>query len=120
MNSLLFGISLSALLSTTSLLIVLLRVSPLTAPKQALPAFFVSTFLTVTTVSTLILLLIWRRVPDHTWDTGKMMSVCIREGTFLGVAVLITLLFHILGLLTWWIAILIFLVFILIELALEH
>ncbi len=120
MNSLIFGISLSALLSVTSLIIVLLRVSPLTAPIQAISAFFLSVFLSVTSVSMLLLMLIWKRVPHHTWDTGKLMSISLRQSIFLGSATVIALLFHLLGLLNWWIALMIFIVFILVELALEH
>ncbi len=120
MNSLLFGISLSALLSFTSLLIVLMRVSPLTAPKQAVPAFFISIFLTVSSIATLLFIALWKNVPHHTWDTGKLMSISMRQGIFLGLGTVTMLLFHLLGLLTWWIAILIYVVFILVELALEH
>ncbi len=120
MNSILFGISLAALLSTTSLLIVLFRVSPLLAPVQAISAFFVSLFLSVCTVGTLLFLALWRYVPHHTWDTGKLTSISLRQGIFLGSATTITFLFHLLGLLNWWITIMIYGVFILIELALDH
>ncbi|MCA9371022.1 MAG: hypothetical protein KC680_03630 [Candidatus Peregrinibacteria bacterium] len=120
MNTLVFGISLSALLSTTSLFIVLFRVSPLLAPAQALFAFFFSALLSVTTVSTLLLMAIWKKVPGLTWDTGKLTSICLRQGIFLGIATTITALFLVLQLLTWWIAILIYGVFLLVELALEH
>lgn len=120
MNSLLFGISLSALLSSTSLLIVLMRVSPLTAPKQALPAFFISVFLAVTSVSILAFFAFWKRWPHHHWDTGKLMNISLRQGIFMGVGTVIVLLFHLLELLNWWIALLIYAVFVLIELALDH
>lgn len=120
MNSLVFGICLSAVLSVTSLLIVLLRVSPLTAPKYAIPAFFVSTFLTVCTVGTLCFMLLWKYVSHDRWDTGKLTSVSLRQGIFLGTGTSIALLFHLLELLNWWIAILIYGVFVLLELALEH
>lgn len=120
MTSLLFGISLAALLSTTSLLIVLFRVSPLLAPSQAILAFFISVFMSVTTVSTLGFIGIWKYVPHHTWDTGKITSISLRQGIFLGTASSILLLFHLLGLLTWWIGLMIYGVFILVELALEH
>lgn len=120
MTTLLFGISLAALLSTTSLLIVLLRVSPLLAPIQAVSAFFLSVFMSVTTVSTLVFIGIWKRAPGHTWDTGKLTSISLRQGIFLGSATAIMLLFHLLQLLNWWIAILIYGVFVLLEMALEH
>ncbi len=120
MNNLLFGISLSALLSVTSLLIVLFRVSPLSAPAQAVPAFFVSMFLSISSVSTLLLLAFWHYIPVHSWDDGKVLSIALRQGIFIGIASILLLLFHVLGLLTWWIGLLIYGVFILVELALEH
>lgn len=120
MTSLLFGISLAALLSLTSLLIVLLRVSPLLAPVHALVAFFLSVFMTVTTVSCLLFIAFWKKLPGHTWDTGKITSISLRQGIFLGTATTILLLFALLELLTWWISLLIYGVFILLEMALEH
>lgn len=119
MSSLVFGIGVSALLSLTSLLIVLFRVSPLSAPEQAIPAFFISLFLSVSTVSTLVLFAVWKWLPFHTWDTGKLLSISVRQGIFLGFGTIILVLFHLLGLLTWWIGLLIYSVFILIELALS-
>jgi hypothetical protein len=118
MNSLLFGISIAAALSTTSLAIVLLRVSPLTAPLQAIPTLFVSVFLAVSTVGILCFVGIWKVVP-HAWDTGTLISISIRQGIFLGSAAVLILLFQVLGLLTWWIFLLIVSVFVLVELALE-
>ncbi len=120
MNSLVFGISLAALLSTTSLLIVLFRVSPLLAPSQALFAFFFSTLLSVTTVGALVCMGAWKHIVHVSWDTGKLTSISLRQGIFLGVATAICLLFVVLQLITWWIALLIYGVFLLIELALEH
>ena len=120
MNSLLFGICLSALLSTTSLLIVLLRISPLMAPVQAIPAFFVSLFLTVSTVMSLLFIVLWKLVPWHAWDMGKILSTSIRQGVFFGAATMILVIFHLVELLNWWIVLMIFGVFLLIELALEQ
>lgn len=120
MTSLLFGISLAALLSTTSLLIVLFRVSPLLAPTQAIAAFFLSIFMSVTTVGALAFIGIWHMVPHHTWDIGKVTSISLRQGIFLGLSTSIVLLFHLLSLLTWWITVMIFGVFLLVELALDH
>lgn len=120
MNSLLFGICSSAVLSITSLLIVLLRVSPLTSPKYAIPAFFLTMFLSTSSVATLLCMVTWKHVPHHVWDTGKLTRISLRQGLFLGSATLICLLFHLLQLLNWWIALLIFAVFILIEMALDH
>lgn len=120
MNTLVFGISLAAVLSTSSLCIVLFRVSPLLAPTQALFAFFFSTLLSVTTVGTLVFMGLWKHVPGVSWDLGKLTSISLRQGIFLALATCIMLLFLVLQLLTWWIAILIYGIFLLVELALEH
>ena len=119
MTSLLFGISVSALLSTTSLLVVLFRVSPLTAPGYAVPAFFISLLLAVSSSMTLAFYGLWRVVPLHSWDLGQILGNSIRQGVFVGLATVILLGFHVLGLLTWWIAVMIYGVFVLIELALN-
>ncbi len=119
MTSLLFGIVVSALLSTTSLLIVIFRVSPLTAPGQAIPAFLVSVFLSVSSLGALAFYGLWQVLPVHTWDIGKLLSISVRQGIFLGLGTVGIVLFHVLGLLTWWIAPLIYAVFVLIELALN-
>jgi len=120
MTSLLFGLSLAALLSITSLVIILLRVSPLTAPTQAIPAFFLSLFLAVGTVASLLLMLLWRLLPIHSWDTGKIVGISLRQGLFLALIAVILTGFFLLELLTWWIAIFIILMFVLIELALQQ
>lgn len=118
MSSILFGLIVAAMLSVSSLVAILLRVSPLTAPYQAIPAFFLSLFLSAVTLGALLMLSVWRNTPHHTWDMGKVTSISIREGVFLGLATVILLIFHLLQLLNWWIAILIYLFFILVELAL--
>lgn len=120
MTTLLYSIIVAALLSVTSLIAVLLRVSPLTAPAQALPAFFASMFLTVTSIMTLLLYALWKWFPLHAWDEGKILSIALRQGIFIGLTVTIILLFHLLGILTWWIGLLVFLVFVLIEIALQY
>ncbi len=119
MTSLLFAISLSAILSTASLLVVVLRVSPLTAPAYAIPAFFISLFLCLSSVGTLLFYGLWRALPLHSWDVGQALGISVREGIFLGVAAIIILLFHLLGLLTWWIGLMIVGVFVLLELAMH-
>ncbi|MBM3228172.1 hypothetical protein FJZ27_04945 [Candidatus Peribacteria bacterium] len=120
MSSLPFGLAISAALSVTSLLIVLFRVSPLTAPLQAIPALFVSAFLSATTVGALVSIGIWRLIPIHDWDRGRITAIGLRQGLLLGLATTVTLLFLVLRLLNWWIAILIFGVFALIELSSKH
>ncbi len=119
-NSLLFGISISALLSTTSLLVVLLRVSPLTAPVQAIPALIITLFLSVSSIGALALLGVWKALPYTTWDTGRIVSLSLRQGILLGTATVVLVLFHLFGLLTWWIGLMIYGIFFLIELALDH
>lgn len=98
---------------------VLFRVSPLTAPGYALPAFFISLFLAVSSVMTLAFYTLWRFVPLHSWDLGQILGISVRQGVFVGLATVILVLFHLLGLLTWWIAIMIYGVFALVELALN-
>ena len=120
MTTLLYSIIVATLLSVTSLIAVILRVSPLTSPGQALPAFFASIFLSVVTTGTLLLYLLWKWFPVHAWDEGKILGISLRQGIFLGLGTLVLLLFHLLGILTWWIGILIYVVFLLIELALQH
>lgn len=120
MNSLIFGISLSAILSSLSFLVVLLRVSPLSAPTYALPSFFMTFFLMVCSVSTLIYIGIWHFVPHHSWDTGKLTSISLREGIFTGLGLCILLFFLLFQLATWWICLLVAAVFVSIELALPH
>ena len=120
MSTLPFGIAVAALFSLTSLLIVLFRVSPLTAPAQALPAFFIALFLTVSTVGTIAFIGLWRFLPWHVWDTGKITAISLRQGIFLGLAMTIVMLFLVLQLLNWWMTILIFGAFVLIELACRH
>lgn len=119
MTSLIFGISVSALLSTTSLLVVLLRVSPLSAPGYAIPAFFISLFFSISSVMSLSFYALWRFVPLHSWDLGQILGISVRQGVFMSLATVILLIFNILGLLTWWIAVMIYGVFVLIELALN-
>lgn len=120
MTSLLYSIIVAALLSITSLIAVLLRVSPLLSPAQALPAFFLSVFLSIATVMTLILFFLWKWFPVHAWDEGKILGISLRQGLFLASATVIVILFGLLGILNWWIGILIYIVFLLVELAMQH
>jgi hypothetical protein len=77
-------------------------------------------FLSVSTVGALLFLAIWRFVPIHSWDMGKVMTISLRQGFLLGSGTGVLLLFHLLELLNWWIAIFIYAVFLLIELAMDH
>lgn len=119
MNSLLFRITLAGLLSIASLLVILFRVSPLASPAIALPFFSLTLFLSVATVGSLILYGIWELIPIEGMDAGRKLSISLREGIFLGLATLCVLVFHILTILTWWIGLLIYVVFMLVEAALH-
>lgn len=120
MTSLLFSIAVACMLSATSLIVVVFRASPLSAPAQAIPAFFLSIFLTVTTLITLAAFCAWKFLPAHPWDEGKILGISVREGVFVGIGTIIVILFHLLQILNWWIALLIYLVFLLIELAFQQ
>lgn len=120
MTGLLFSVILAAVLSLTSLLTVLLRVSPLTSPGQALSTFFLSLFLGIMSVGCLAMYGLWKVVPLHTWDDGTTLRIALRQGFFLAAVVVLTLLFHLLGILTWWAAATIVAIFVLIELALHY
>ncbi len=120
MPSLLYAIIAAALLSGTSLLAILLRVSPLTAPAQALPAFFASVFLTVATLGALGFFAFWKFTPLRAWSDGKIIGVAVRQGIFLALAVTAILLFHLLSILTWWVGGLLVAAFVLVEMALER
>ena len=119
MSSLVFAIAVSALLSLTSLFVVLFRVSPLTSPLYALPAFIAALFLSVSTVAALVFLVLWKLIPLHAWDGGKILGISVRQGILLGLATVLLVVFHLLGALTWWIGALIYLVFVLVEVALN-
>lgn len=119
MTPLILRIFTAALLSVASLLIVLFRVSPLASPAIAIPLFFLTLFLTVATLTSLLSFGAWNTASIEGMDKGKVMSVALREGVFLASAVCLLFLFQILGILTWWIGLLIVLVFILVEFALH-
>ncbi len=118
MTSLLFRISISALLSVASLLIILFRVSPLQSPGIALPFFFLTLFLCVTTAGCLLFYVIWGLIQVEGMDAGRKLTVSLREGVLLALATVLLIVFLILDVLTWWIGALIYLVFLFIELAL--
>jgi hypothetical protein len=119
MTSILIRIGIAALLSLASLMVIIFRVSPLTSPGLAVPFFFLTLFLSVSSIGTLLFYAIWRNLPVEGMDAGHRISVSLREGLFLGTATILLFLFQILGILTWWIGALIYGVFVLIELALQ-
>lgn len=118
MTSILVRIAVAAILSLTSLIVILFRVSPLASPGLAVPIFFLTIFLAVASIGTLICYAIWSRLSVEGMDAGRKLSVSLREGLFLGGATVLLFLFLILEILTWWIAVLIYLIFFLIEMAL--
>ena len=119
MTPILLRIGIAALLSVTSLFVVLMRVSPLTSPAIALSLFFITIFLSVSSLTTLGLYGLWCSVPIEGMDAGRKITVALREGLFLGTATALLFLFQILGILNWWVAVLIYAVFLFIELALQ-
>ncbi len=118
MTSILVRIAIAALLSLTSLLVILFRVSPLSAPGLAVPFFFLTIFLSVASIGTLLFYAAWSRLSMEGMDSGRKLSISFREGLLLGGATILLLVFLLLEILTWWIAGLIYLVFLLIEMAL--
>lgn len=118
MTSILARIAIAALLSLTSLIVIVFRVSPLSAPGLAVPFFFLTLFLTVATFGTLIFYVVWSRLSMEGMDAGRKLSISLREGLMLAGATVLLFLFLLLGILTWWIGLLIYLIFFLIEMAL--
>lgn len=117
MTSLLFGIIAAALLSLTSLLVVIFRVSPLSAPNQALPAFFLSVFLSTVSIGTLGAYTFWRWRNMQHWDEGKTLRIALREGALLGIATIILILFQLFGMLNWWVVICMYGIAVFVEMA---
>ena len=119
LNSLLFALTVGSLLSSVSLLIVLFRVSPLTAERPAVVSLFATLVLSICTLGSLALFYMWKRIPHHNWDDGKILSVSFRQSLFAATTVSTILTFHLSGILNWWIALMIVGVFVLIEAALH-
>lgn len=118
MTHLLLRIAIAGILSLTSLIVILFRVSPLSAPVLAVPFFFLTMLLTVASFGTLLFYAVWSWLSMEGMDSGRTLSVSLREGLMLGGATVLLLLFLLLGILTWWIGLLIYLIFFLIEMAL--
>ncbi len=119
MTPLLLRIAAAALLSVASLIVVLFRVSPLTSPGLALAFFFLTVFLSTASTVTLLCYFIWSSIAVEGMDAGRKISISLREGLFIALGTVFLFIFQILGILTWWIAALIYLVFFLIEVALH-
>lgn len=119
MTPLLLRIAAAAFLSLASLLVILFRVSPLTSPGLAVPFFFLTLFLSVASIATLLCYLVWSLISVEGMDAGRKISVSLREGFFLALATVLLIAFQVLGILTWWIGVLIYFVFVLVETALH-
>ena len=119
MTPLLLRIAAAAFLSLTSLIVILFRVSPLSSPGLAVPFFFLTLFLAISSITSLLCYAAWSAVAVEGMDAGRKISVSLREGLFLGAATVLLFVFQILGILTWWIGGLIYLVFVLVEVALH-
>lgn len=130
MTSALAGIALALFLSLSSLAVVLLRVSPLTAQQFALPFSFLSTFIALTSLAALLLSLIKGMMILRPWSTAsesqpplktkKIVGSSLRQGVFFAFASSIVLFLWLLRILNWWIAVLIYMVFLLIEMAVNR
>lgn len=144
MSSPLASLLIALFLSLSSLLIVFLRVSPLVSPEFALPFFFASVFGAVSSAATLLLAVAksllpvrtaWparqvgtggpggRRLPEGVEHGGyaflsrAVLKSSLRQGVFMGSATCIVFLLFLLRIHNLWIAVLIYAVFILIEMA---
>jgi len=130
MTSALGGIALALFLSLSSLAVVLLRVSPLTAQQFALPFFFLSAFIALTSFAALFLSLIKGMMILRPWSTAaearpplktkKIVGSSLRQGVFFALAGSIVLFLWLLRILNWWIAVLVYTVFLLIEMAVNR
>ncbi len=98
---------------------ILFRVSPLTAPEFAIPFFFVTLLLAIASVGSLACYAAWSFLKVEGMDEGRKLSISLREGVFLSIATVLLVLLYLLGVLTWWIGLLLYLVFLLIEAALH-
>ena len=101
------------------MLVILFRVSPLTSPGLAVPFFFFTLFLSIASIGALVCYGLWSKVSVEGMDAGRKISVSLREGLFLAAATVLLFMFQILGILTWWIGGLMYLMFALVEVALH-
>jgi hypothetical protein len=111
------GILLTFLLSASSLLVVFYRVSPLTAPDFALPFLFLSIFILVGSSTALLLTIVKAMVIRQSLRMRWVVASSIRQGMFVALATCLLLFLHLLHILNWWIALLVYTVFLLIEMA---
>ena len=117
MTGVLPSIALAFILSLSSLAVVILRVSPLTSPEFALPFFFMSTFIVVASFATLVLLLLKDFLNKQPLRSRQFVGSSLRQGVFIAIGTCFVVLLHLLHILNWWIAFLIYVVFLLVEMA---
>jgi hypothetical protein len=117
MTGALAGITLALFLSLSSFIVVMLRVSPLISPKFALPFFFLSIFIAITAFIALILSVMKGFLTHQPFRSRRIISSSLRQGLFTGIGTCLIILLWLLHVLNWWIAALVYAVFVLIELA---
>lgn len=120
MTGALAGITLALLLSLSSLAVVLLRVSPLTAAGFALPFLFLSLFIAIASASTLLFSVIKGLLMHKAMRSRSIISSSMRQGIFVAIGTCFLVFLHLLRVLNWWIAVLVYAIFVLIELALNR
>ena len=117
MTGALTGIALAFLLSLSSLAVVILRVSPLFSPEFALPFFFLSIFIVVASFVALLLLMIKDLLNNQPLRSRQFVGSSLRQGIFIASGTCFVILLYLLQILNWWIALLVYAIFILIEFA---
>lgn len=117
MTSALTVIALTFFLSASSLLLVLYRISPLTVPEFALPFFFISIFVCISAFLAFVLSVTKALLTHQPFLSGNYISSSLRQGIFVASATCIIIFLHLLQIANWWIALLIYAVFLLIEMA---
>ncbi|MBT3834706.1 hypothetical protein HOF56_00495 [Candidatus Peribacteria bacterium] len=126
MYSVLIGIATAFLLGISSLVVVIFRVSPLTSSEFALPFFFLSLIISISSFFALSISLVQVFINKHLLHKGhsgkfrRIISSSMRQGAFISIATCFVILLHLLHILNWWIAVLIYLVFALIEIAISR
>jgi len=117
MSNTLLSLASASLLSLSSLLVVLVRMSPLLDPAYALFFLFLTLFFSVGTVASSFLITF--QVCLLKTDAQEVLRPSLRRGFLFALLTCVLLFLHLLHVLTWWIAGLVYLVLILVELAVE-
>ena len=120
MTGALAGITLALFLSLSSLAVVLLRVSPLSASGFALPFLFLSLFIALSSGATIILSVIKGLLKHQAVRSRSIISSSMRQGIFTALGTCFLVFLYLLRVLNWWIAVLVYAIFILIEMAINR